>query len=74
MSGGDATPLILRNDSVYWESNVETKDFSKASDLHDGVIVTFPKPRNAETMKLVVTGGNTPLGGYAFPAIPIARG
>ncbi len=66
LNGHDLLPYIVSSDSVYWESDLSTKDFSKESDLRDGMILEFPKPQNASTAKLFVCGVNTGLGGFAF--------
>lgn len=68
-SSNDRLQEILNADKHYWESDLENKDFTKASDMRDGIICDFRKPANATTVKIVVTGTNTKLAVFAFEQI-----
>jgi len=65
-NGKNEIATITKSDTCIWESNVASKSFANDSEFQDGLIVEFSKPENAKQMKLIVNGGNTTLGSYAF--------
>lgn len=66
LNGNSALPSILKQDRVYWESDLSGLDFTKEKDLRDGLVMEFQKPQDAKHAKLVVDGTNTMLGLFAF--------
>ena len=65
---------VRERDGLFWQPDLEKKDLSKTSELHDGLILTIPKPEGARHAKLVVTGANTKLGMFSFEQIFKLRG
>jgi phage FluMu protein gp41 len=65
-SNRDVSQSVCRKDEMLWESDIASKDFSRDTDLRDGLILEFTKPVDAKTVKLVVIGGNTRLSAFAF--------
>jgi hypothetical protein len=73
-AGRNQLQSILQTDSVYWQSDLSTKDFKRDSDLRDGIICEFPKPLNAAGVKIIVNGINTDLGVFAFQKLFSLKG
>jgi parallel beta-helix repeat protein len=69
--GIDCLDKVRAQDSNYWTSDMENKDFSNSNDLRDGVILTFDKPADATSATVVVNYKKTGLG--AFIHVNIAR-
>ncbi len=65
-SNRDALGSVAALDSLYWESDLSSKDFKRDADLTDGLDLEFEKPAGATLAKLVVNGINTELGDFAF--------
>ena len=59
--GTDCLDKVMNSDGIYWTSNMDNKDFSVDEDLRDGIILTFDKPADAETAKVVLKWKNTTL-------------
>lgn len=73
-AGQDKLGQVRALDGQFWHSDVEKKDFTKPSDLHDGLILTIPKPAHARVAKLVVSGVNTKLGMFSLEQLFRLRG
>ena len=72
--GKDALVQVLDEDSLLWESDLPSKDFTKDENLRDGLLLEFQKPSGAREAKLVVTGVNTALGSFALELLCTLRG
>ena len=68
-NGQDITKIVYEKDEQYWESNLRTVDVNNNDDLVDNLTLTFPKPYNANTVKIIVSGLNTELAYFALEKI-----
>jgi hypothetical protein len=68
LEGADVREPLAAADGNYWESDLKV-DFARPEYRRDGIVLTFPQPRGAASVKLVVTGMNTSLGLTAFDII-----
>jgi hypothetical protein len=57
--GRDALARVRAVDGWSWESNPTGRDPARAADVRDGLELTFPRPRDARTARLVIDGNNT---------------
>ena len=55
--GRDITRWLAESDDYIWETDLRSKDPARPGDLRDTLLLTFPKPRNAAFVNLVVNGG-----------------
>jgi hypothetical protein len=74
LQGQDALPAVLRHDGVVWESDLAARDLTQAETLQDGLVLEFRRPPEGDHAKLVVIGGNTALGEFAFEHMFKLRG
>ena len=68
-SGSNRLSEVLNQDKRYWQSDLNSKDFTQSSGLRDGLILEFRKPTAVKGAKIVVTGTNTRLAVFAFEHI-----
>ena len=68
-TGKDVLTEILSRDSVYWFSTLSGREWTDERNFRDGLIVEFPKPDHATSVKLIVSGKNTLLGYFALATI-----
>ncbi|MGB6874244.1 MAG: NosD domain-containing protein [Dehalococcoidia bacterium] len=52
--GTECLDNVTEKDGVYWSSNLANKDFNQEEDLIDGITLTFEKPTDAESAKVVL--------------------
>ncbi len=69
LRGDDALAAVRENDDVYWKSDLKGRDWSLDRDLRDGLVAEFPKPVDANSVKIVVSGKNTRLAYFALAKI-----
>ena len=55
LEGTDVTNLLVNKDSLYYSSSLEDSELP----LTDGVVLSFPKPENAENAKLIIRAKNS---------------
>jgi hypothetical protein len=65
---------LCEKDLLFWESDVLSKDPDRTSDLRDTLLMTFAKPADAGTAKLVVCGCNTIWGSQMLRIMAELRG
>ena len=58
----DVLVLLSESDDQFWESDLTRMDLDGEQSFRDGVILTFPKPPDAQQAKLFVRAQNTELG------------
>ncbi len=68
-NGDNIINIINNEDERLYESNLENVDVNNEKDLVDYVTVTFPKPLDAESVKIIVSGLNTKLAYFALEKI-----
>ncbi len=68
-NGSNRLNEVLNQDKRYWQSDLNSKDFTQSSGLRDGLFLEFRKPAAAKTAKIIVTGTNTRLAVFAFEHI-----
>jgi hypothetical protein len=68
-AGTNRLDEVLNQDERYWQSDLNSNDFTQSSGLRDGLILEFRKPAAAKVAKIVVTGTNTRLAVFAFEHI-----
>ena len=68
-TGNNRLDEVLNQDERYWQSDLNSKDFTQSSGLRDGLVLEFRKPASAKAAKIVVTGTNTKLAVFAFEHI-----
>jgi hypothetical protein len=64
--GQDFTRTLSAADGRMWSSNPVGRDPENPAHWRSGLILRFPRPRSAETAKLIVRIGNTYWADYAF--------
>ena len=68
-SGQDVLKTINAQDDQYWESELNSINLNNDSDLIDNLTLSFPKPNNAQNVKIIVTGLNTELAYFALEKV-----
>jgi Tol biopolymer transport system component len=72
--GDDVLPLINTADGRNWESSAIARDTARATDIRDGIELTFSKPARARTARLVVDANNSPWAAELMQAFVAAHG
>lgn len=67
--GRNVVSEITGRDHVFWTSTLAGTDWADERTHRDGLLVEFPKPADARSVKLVVSGKNTRLGNFALAKI-----
>lgn len=57
--GRDLMSYISKNDWIFWQTSTQGKDPNKREDLRDELYFEFPKPQNADSVKLFVNACTT---------------
>jgi hypothetical protein len=60
LRSANALPAIVNLDESYWRSDLSGRRADDPAQVRDGLELTFPKPRDAARVKLLVSGMNTP--------------
>jgi hypothetical protein len=66
LKGREFREAVAAPDGLMWSSNPFDKNPDNPEDLRAGIVIQFPKPRDAERAKLIVRIGNTYWADYAF--------
>lgn len=72
--GRDVLAQVRAADGWNWESSPTERDTAVATDLRDGIELTFPKPAGVTAGRLVVDGNNTPWAAAMLRALVSAHG
>jgi hypothetical protein len=67
--GNDVTKILSKKDGHYWESELKAVNVKKDKDLIDYVTAEFQKPKDAKSVKIIVSGLNTELAYFALEKI-----
>ncbi len=73
-SGKDITEIIYQMDKNYFESNLTSVNVNNDEELIDNLTAEFPKPKDAKTAKIIVSGLNTELAYFALEKIFAFKG
>jgi hypothetical protein len=73
-TGRDITDWLSQSDDFLWETDLRSKDPTRAGDLRDTLLLTFPKPREAKSVNLVVNGGTALWGSRMVTGMTEIRG
>ena len=73
-AGRDVLPRVRSADDWNWESSLTMRDTSRASDVRDGLVLTFTRPAGAARAHLVLDAHNTPWAAYALTRYIEAHG
>jgi len=65
---------IKFDDRIFWQSNLSSKNFSDPIDWYDGIILTFEKPEDAKTAKIVIDYRQTMIGEFMLSMAHKLRG
>lgn len=55
--GKDLLPFVRERDGIFWQSKMPTDSGGRVEQYQHEVIATFPKPRDADSVKLLFNGG-----------------
>ena len=72
--GRDALARVSQSDGWNWESIPTGRNASRASDVRDGLELTFIRPAGAQSAHLVLDGNNTPWAAYMLHQFVEAHG
>ena len=72
--GADALARVRDADGWNWESGVTGRDAGRASDLTDGLVLAFARPRGATRAHLVIDANSSPWGNYLLSEFIRAHG
>ena len=73
LAGRDVLPRLAVRDGWNWESALATPA-GDTGDPRDGVVIEFPRPRDAPEARLVVDAHNTPWASFLLKALLQAHG
>lgn len=68
-SGQNVINIVNAKDDQYWESDLKYININNDYDLIDKLTLSFPKPKNVQTVKIIVTGLNTELAYFALEKV-----
>ena len=63
-AGDDHYQLLSAEDCLLWASGIDYGGTNVSNRLRDTLFISFPRPRNVEKAKLIVSGGNTIWGSH----------
>ncbi len=69
LKGADVLATIIEKDGAYWQSDLAGRNWTDEHELRDGLVMEFPRPPAATSVKLIVNGKNTRLGYFALAKI-----
>jgi hypothetical protein len=70
----DITKIIAKKDGQYLEDDLRIVDINKDNNPVSSATATFPRPTNAKTVKIIVSGLNTELAYFALERIFTLQG
>lgn len=72
--GENLRPLLGENDKLFWESDMDSRTPGNPGNLRDSLRLMFRKPANAQSAKLLVSGGTTLWGSQMLKRMTEIRG